>query len=170
MPKLNEMNYDFILHEKPFPHYFKKVAYSISTLTLTSGLYLKIIGEEDLLGMTPKDYRFWFLSAVVILIFSKPKIVDERNTAIQLQLFRLGFRYLVALIVLVEINASLFDNIDSYKMFYYYATTFLGTLAIISELFLNTNLADIAEKHRGLYNLSILLTMICFLFTIMWLW
>jgi hypothetical protein len=164
------MNYDFILHEKPLPHYFKKVAYIISTITLISGLYLKIIGEEDLFGMTSKDHRFWFLAAIVILIFSKPKIADERNTAIQLQLFRLGFRYLVALIVLVEINASLFDNIDSYKMFYYYATTILGTLAVLSELFLNTNIADIAEKNRGLYNLSVILTILCFIWFHMWLW
>jgi hypothetical protein len=120
--------------------------------------------------LSPKDYRFWFLVSFILIIFSKSKIEDERSSAIQLQLFRLGFRMLIVLIVLMEANASLFDNDKAYGMFFHFVTAILGLIATLSELFLRTNLADLAEKHRGLYNVGLLAVMIVLLFVSKWLW
>ena len=164
------MNYNFILNEKPLPSYFKSLAFVLLVVSLISGFYIKMADSDSLFQLTSKDYRFWFLASFVILIFSKPSIEDERTAAIQLQLFRFGFRLLVALIVLMEINASLFDNDKAYGMFFHYTSAVLGLLAILSEVFLRTNLADQAEKHRGFYHIiTFSLALILILFNV-WIW
>jgi len=164
------MNYDYILTEKPLPGFFKPLAFVLLTTSLICGLCIKFVGLDRFIYLSSKDYRFWFLLGFILLIFSKPNIEDERSAAIQLQLFRFGFRLLVALIVLMELNASLFDNDKAYGMFFHYVTAILGLIAIVSEIFLRSNLADLAEKHRGIYNISSLMIMLVIVLISQWLW
>lgn len=164
------MNYDFLWPEKPLPIFFRILSLIIIFLSLLTGIYLKLGGMEELYHFSLDDAKFCFLAALVILIFSKSKIIDERSQAIRLQVFRLGFRFLLAIILLMEFNFIINNNPKSYGMFYYFVVSIVGFLAILTELSKNSNLIDLAENYPTAYKISMGLIMILILLFNQWLW
>ena len=164
------MNYDHLFIEKPLPAYFRKIAIAFGVLAIITGLYLKLSGFEELFGLAKSHLKFFLLAALVLMIFSKNKVEDERFSIIQLQIFKLGFRLLIGIIILMELNVTLSNTIAVYKIFYNFAVAIIGLLVLFVEISKNGNYADAIENHKPLYIFVILFAMISIVLFNMWLW
>lgn len=164
------MNYHFLLPTKPLPGYFKKISILIIAAIIVLGLYLKFAEAKEILGFTSGFLKWFLLIALVVFISSKNKIEDERTMELQLQIIRIGFRYIVGIILLIEFAIARSQDYSRYQILFYWLVSILGFQAVFLELLKNSNLIDLIEKNRFFYNLSFISTMLIIMFFNQWLW
>lgn len=164
------MNYDHLFIDGQFPIYYRKIAIPAGILAIVTGLFLKISGTTEIIGITDRHLKFVLLISLINILFSKDKRGDERTLAIQLQLFKLGFRTLLMLIVLMELGVALNFRPDIYKMFYYFVIGIIGSIALIYEISKESNYADIAEKYSVVHRFILVFTATFIVIFNMWLW
>lgn len=164
------MNYNFLLPEKPLPSYYKLVSLILITIIGSLGLYLKFTNSTDIQEITPGFLKWFLFLALTMFLISRDKIEDERTIEIQLQIFRLGFRFLLGAIMIFEGGSLLSGNYSNYPVFYFFVISILGYLVIFSELSKKSNVIDLIQKNRFLYHVASLSTMLLIMFFNKWLW
>lgn len=164
------MNYDHLFLDGHRHYFFRVFGIITGALAIIIGLYLKLSGTEELFGIANRHLKFLLLLSLINILFSKYKGEDERISAIQLQLFKLGFRLILILILTMEMGVMFNDNRNIYGMFYYFVIGILGSVALIFEISKHSNYADIAEKNTSFhYFVMVVLVTLIVIFNL-WLW
>ena len=161
------MNYDFLLHERPLPSYFKIISISI---IIFLGMYFKFTNGSDVNGDTLGLLKWILYLGLCMHLISKDKIEDERSKEIQLQIHRIGFRLFLGVLMMLFGAHIRDDDFNGYPMLYIFVISILGFLVILSGLARNSFFTNLIEKNRLLYLLSILLIMSAIVFFNQWPW
>ena len=164
------MNYDCLLHERPLPAFFKVLSTISIGIIVMLGLYIKFTDNADAVGISPHFLKWFLYLSLCAHLVSKDKIEDERNKEIQLQIFRVGFKLFLGMLMIVFGAPLGTDDSKGYSILYFVVIAVLGFLVIFSEAAKRTRLTDLIEKNRPLYLLSILVILLAILYFNQWLW
>jgi hypothetical protein len=164
------MNYDHLFLDGDRPFFYRKLGIIMAVLAIVTELYLKLSGTVELFGIAPRHLKFLLLSSLINILFSRSKGVDERISAIQLQLFKLGFRAILILLLSLEMGVMFNENLSIYRMCYYFVIGIIGSVALIFEVSKNSNYADIAEKNSAFHYSIIVISATLIVIFNMWLW
>ena len=163
------MNYDFLLHDRLLPSYFKVVSILSISIIIVLALYLKFTHLTHISEITPGMLKWFLYLSLCMHLISKDKIEDERNREIYLQVYRVGFRLFLGF-MMIYLGANLLSENFQDRTSFYFVISILGYLVIFSELAKNSRLIDFIEKSRFIYLSSMILIMIGILFFNKWLW
>jgi len=164
------MNYDHLFIDVQRHYFYRKFGIITGVLAIVLELYLKFSGTAELFGIAPRHLKFVFLLSLINILFNINKGVDERISAIQLQLFKLGFRLILILILVMEMGVMFFENLSIYRMCYYFVIGIIGSVALVFEVSKNSNYADIAEKNSAFHYLVMVISITLIVIFNMWLW
>jgi uncharacterized membrane protein len=164
------MNYDNLFLDGHRHYFFRVFGIITGVLAIIIGLYFKISRTEELFGIANRNLKFLLLLSLVNILFSRYKGEDERISAIQLQLFKLGFRLILILILIMEMGVMFNENRSIYGMFYYFVIGILGSVELIFEISKNSNYADIAEKNSAFHYFFMVVSTTLIVLCNMWLW
>jgi hypothetical protein len=164
------MNYKRLFLDGYRPYFYRIFGIITGALAIVIGLYYKLSGTAELFGIANKHLKFVLLLSLFNILFSRYKEADERILAIELQLFKLGFRLILILLVIMEMGVMFNGNMGIYGMCYYFVIGIIGSIVLVFEVSKNSNYADIAEKNSAFHYFIMIASITLIVIFNMWLW